>query len=67
MLDRTDTLSQSRERAAMATSRTNLALGLMGKGNLQTPTMFIATLTNLTVRQPQNEWTLAEVKHCQTK
>lgn len=39
----------------MATSRTNLALGHMGKGNSQTPMMFIVTLTNLMVRQPQNE------------
>lgn len=55
LFDFTDTQSQSQERAAMATSRTNLALGHMGKGNSQTPMMFIATLTNLMVRQPQNE------------
>lgn len=51
----TDTQSQSQEMAAMVTSKTNLALGHMGKGNSQTPMMYIATLTNLRVRQLQND------------
>lgn len=51
LFDFTDTQSQSQETAAMATSRTNLALGHMGKGSSQTPMTFIATLTNLMVSQ----------------
>lgn len=51
----TDIQSQSQERAAMATSGPNLAFGHMGKGNSQTPMMFTAMLTNLMVRQLQNE------------
>lgn len=39
----------------MATSGPNLAFGHMGKGNSQTPMMFTAMLTNLMVRQLQNE------------